>query len=85
MKPQQIIDLAARRALAAQTIFRTPEGELVLEGLRNELDGGDLRGVDTHDTYYRLGKRDALTYIEELITTADRLKNQQENENAKDS
>jgi hypothetical protein len=67
-----------KKAAAFKQTFLTESGEAVLGALRDEFNSSDLIGKDTHDTYYKLGARDLLVYIEQMIEYNPRLHKQSE-------
>lgn len=69
MKLESVEQVAMRRLngkAALQQLLSSPVGKDVLYILANELNVDSLIGVDTHDTYYRLGKYEALQTIKRL-------------------
>ena len=52
--------------------FTSPAGKKVLEALEEEFDGVDLRQSTPHDTYYKLGQRDVVVYIKQMLDLAKR-------------
>lgn len=46
--------------------LRSREGKQILRELNLMFNSPDLRGTDTHDTYYNLGKRDVVVYLNDL-------------------
>ena len=49
-----------------QRVASSPDGEELFNLLANTFDTVSLRGLDTHDTYYKLGMRDVVQYLREL-------------------
>lgn len=58
--------------------FLTQAGQEVLTALDDAFNGVDLRGKSVEDTYYNLGARDVLMYINQMIEYNPRLKKQTE-------
>ena len=61
-----------RKSMAFAQVFSTPAGKEVLEALTEEFDGDELRQNNPHDTYYRLGQRDVVKYIEQMLRISKR-------------
>jgi len=51
-------------------VCETADGQLLLALLNDTFVTADLVGKDTHDTYYRLGQRDVVEFIN-LINTME--------------
>ena len=43
------------------------QGKAAIELLNETFNHPDIIGKDTHDTYYRLGQRDVVEYINQLV------------------
>ena len=55
------------------SLFSSPQGKKVLEHLKNEFEMGDFRAKGSvEDTYFNLGRRDAIVYIEQMIKYSER-------------
>ncbi|AEM62903.1 hypothetical protein phiVC8_p06 [Vibrio phage phiVC8] len=67
---------AKKKAAAFAAVFRTPDGERVLEAIRQEFDKDELRGNTVEGTYFNLGRRDVLVYIEQMIRYSERDKDE---------
>ena len=52
------------------TCFNTPAGKKVLRAMEEEFDGVEIRQDSPHDTYYRLGQRDVVVYIKQMLKHA---------------
>ena len=65
--PPDIEKRLDERAKAVWAVFQTDGGQRALDVLRDMFDADDLRGQTTEDTYYRLGQRDVIIYIDQLI------------------
>lgn len=61
------------KSAAFKQTFLTQSGQEVLDALDQAFDGVDLRGKDTHNTYYNLGARDVVAYIKQMIEYNPRL------------
>ena len=48
-------------------ITDTQQGKDLIKLLNDVFNHTELRGEDTHDTYYRLGQRDVVEYLNVLI------------------
>ena len=48
-------------------VFNTPGGKEVLAALDAELNHPNIVGADPHMTYYKLGQRDIVMYIHEML------------------
>ena len=51
--------------------FTSPSGEKVLEDLENELNPDVLMASTPHETSYNVGRRDAFTYIKQMMRYAE--------------
>ena len=58
------------KALAAQRLFSTPDGKLVLEALERQFVLGSIRASSVEDTYFNLGARDVVIRLRRLATAA---------------
>ena len=54
------------RERIVKRVFETAEGQQLLALLNDTFTHGDLIGKDTHDTYYRLGQRDVVEFLNHL-------------------
>lgn len=59
------------------SLFSTPEGKKILKLLQEEFILRDFRGVrdsktSVEDTYFNLGRRDVIVYIEDMIKYSER-------------
>lgn len=72
------IEALSKKAEAFKRTFLTQTGQEVMEALDAAFNGVDLRGKSVEDTYYNLGARDVLMYINQLIEYNPRLKKQTE-------
>ena len=67
MSLEQAEKLFDERARTLARVFDTPSGKEALKLLQDMFDLDDCVGVDTHNTYYKLGQRDVVKYIETLL------------------
>jgi len=63
---------ARKKARKFEELFNTPLGKQVLDAMSNEFDIGEMRGKSVEDTYFNLGRRDAVVYIKQMITYSER-------------
>lgn len=63
----EIRERLERKAQAFRRLFSTPDGKEVLDILKDEFAEGDLFDVDPCVTAYRLGARDMVVYINQLM------------------
>jgi hypothetical protein len=56
-----------RKSSLARKTFSTEEGKELLEILKNEFMPENLIGDDVNNTYFNLGRRDVIIYIEQLM------------------
>lgn len=63
-KAEQLFD---ERARVLARVFNNPNGQEALKLLRDLFDLDDCRGIDSNDTYYKLGQREVVKYIETLL------------------
>ncbi|ASV42833.1 hypothetical protein [Vibrio phage JSF15] len=61
-----------KKAAAFAAVFRSSDGERVLEAIRQEFDKDELRGNTVEGTYFNLGRRDVLKYIEQMLRYSER-------------
>ncbi len=67
MRPKdEVAARLQRKAAAVRDFLSSPGGKAVMEILEEEFHDGDMRGTDTHQTYYNLGRRDVVAYLKEL-------------------
>jgi hypothetical protein len=56
-----------RKARILHETFSSPVGEKALAILVDAFDGDHLRATTPHDTYYNLGSRDVIKYIQQMM------------------
>lgn len=69
MKLKSVEEVAQRRETARSAIsamLNSPIGEAVLHVLADELELDRLIGIDTHDTYRKIGRQEAYDIIKQL-------------------
>ena len=64
---EQIAENLRQKSLRFKSLFSTQVGQQVLKDLREEFDPRELKGEDTHSTYFNLGGRDVIMYIDQLL------------------
>ena len=62
----EVLDNLKQKAAAVKHVLDTHAGKELLQIMHEEFDRPDLRGATVEDTYYNLGRRDALIYLEQL-------------------
>lgn len=73
MSSREEVEKATRaKADRFAAVFGSPEGQRVLKELEQEFDGDELRGVAPHDTYFKIGQRDVVVYIKQMIRYSER-------------
>lgn len=77
MKKEQK-DKLRKKAARFHRLFTSPEGELVLHDLEEELNKDVLIGKTSEDTAYNVGRRDAFVYIQQLIRYEENVRRQHE-------
>ena len=60
------MDRLRQKADAVRHVLTTPSGKELLQIMHDEFDMADLRGDSVEETYYNLGRRDAVIYLEQL-------------------
>jgi len=55
-----------RKAGKVMAFMNSELGKEIIKAMEDEFYHGDLRGEDPHQTYYNLGRRDAVSYLKEL-------------------
>lgn len=68
-----IAERLATKVHKINALFSTDLGREVLAFLDQQFVNSDLRGTDTHDTYYNLGARDVVSYLHETIEKSHEL------------
>ena len=63
---KDVLEGLKRKAAKVHLLFATDLGKEVLQILRDEFDHEDLRGDSVEETYYNLGRRDAVIYLAQL-------------------
>jgi hypothetical protein len=61
-----IMDALKRKAGIVTKVLGTDDGKQLLQVMHDEFDMSDLRGDTVEETYYNLGRRDAIVYLEQL-------------------
>jgi hypothetical protein len=61
-----VLDNLKRKSEIVRECLRAPGGKALLKVMHEEFDRPDLRGATVEETYYNLGRRDALIYLEQL-------------------
>ena len=56
-----------QRAKVLARVFDTEPGKEALQLLRDLFDPDECRGSDSNETYYKLGQREVVKYIEALL------------------
>jgi hypothetical protein len=56
-----------KKAVPFHNVFSTPEGQLVLEAIKDEFDSGLLCTTNEYGTVVRAAQRDVVRYIEDMI------------------
>lgn len=54
------------KAATFHEFLSNPVGKELIQILKEEFDGADLRGATSDDTYYNLGSRDVVMFLETL-------------------
>lgn len=73
MSRQQAFDNLKKNAVDFHDTFSSPEGQRVIKHLENEFEKKGLANVDNpNETFYRLGGRDLLVYIKQMVETHER-------------
>ena len=68
--PDSVLIEINRKGQVMARVFDTASGKEALQLLRDMFDLDDCRGETTEDTYYKLGQRDVVKYIEALLRRA---------------
>lgn len=53
-------------------VFGGGEGKAILEALEEGFDHDEIKSSDPHETYYRLGQRDVVVYIKQMIKASEK-------------
>ncbi len=62
----------ARKAMLFQQLFKSPLGEEALEYLKEEFTNGEMFSQDPLSTAYKLGARDVVIYIQQMVKFGDK-------------
>lgn len=62
-----------KKAKVFQNLFSTPDGKKALEALQQEFDSVDIMSDTPEKTAYRLGQRDVVKYIEQMIQAPEKM------------
>lgn len=52
--------------------FTSTQGQVVLKALEEEFNHDNIKSSDPHETYYRLGQRDVVVYIRQLLENMEK-------------
>ena len=63
-------EIHAKRA-RFKTLFASPNGQEVLKALEAEFDHVNIKSSDPHETYYRLGQRDVVVYLRQILQAGE--------------
>lgn len=63
---EEVLAKRERVRSSIRTFFSGPAGEIVLAALEDELNYLPLNTSDTHETYFRLGKLEAMNIFKQL-------------------
>lgn len=69
---KEVEKIVKDKAVSFAAVFNTRDGQKVLQAMKDEFCGTELRANTPHDTYYNLGRRDAVVYIEQMIKYSER-------------
>jgi hypothetical protein len=61
----KIKEIRARNQAIVQRALNTPDGQALMELLTKRFDATELRGPDPYDTYYRVGQRDLVVWLQQ--------------------
>jgi hypothetical protein len=72
MNKGQLEEITKAKASLFKEVFSTVSGIKVLKLLEEECNADELRSPDPHNTYFNLGRRDAVVYIKQMINYSER-------------
>ena len=61
-------ELLLKNAAAIQRVLQTEPGQQMMEVLKGKFNRGDMVGDTANQTYYNLGARAVVLYIEQMAT-----------------
>jgi hypothetical protein len=70
-----IFEALRQKSRAFKSIFSGPEGQKALKALQDEFDQLNIMSETPEKTAYKLGQRDVVKYIEQLIHAHEKLEN----------
>lgn len=63
-KPEKPLD---KKAARFHRVLTSPDGAKCFEDLIEAFDHDEIKGDDPYETYYKLGQRDVIVYLKQLI------------------
>ena len=67
---KDVLENLRRKAELVRSALEGPGGKELVKILHDEFDMPDLRGDTVEETYYNLGRRDSIIYLEQLCDAA---------------
>lgn len=64
---EKVYEHIRKKAKVFYSVFKSSQGQEILKALEDEFDHSDIKSSDPHETYYRLGQRDVVVYIRQLL------------------
>lgn len=61
-----------KKARIFKNVFSTGNGKVILQALKDEFDAMEIRDNDPYNTYYNLGRRDVVKYIEQMMNHTEK-------------
>ena len=68
---KELQDRLNEKAAAFSHLFKTPNGQVVLEALEQEFEPTQIFDPNPHITSYNAGRRDVVQYIKQLMRLND--------------
>lgn len=61
-----------KKAISVHSLLTSPEGKGLMKALEEEFDGVSLKADNPYETYYRLGQRDVVMYLKQLVSYVEK-------------
>ena len=70
---KDILERLRNKSRTFKSVFSSEQGQVVLQALEDEFNHVNIKSADPHETYYRLGQRDVVVYIRQLMENLENL------------
>jgi len=72
-RKEKILERLRAKSKNFNSVFSSPQGEQVLVALEEEFNHDNIMAEDPYKTAYRLGQRDVVVYIRQLMRNMENL------------